>query len=70
MIVTECHYTKTKGAKFDEDIVRLGLCHSDKTAKSFYLRSDKTCVAAHSADIIALYTIRKAAAASTNERLH
>ena len=40
------------------------------SAKSFYLRSDKTCVAAHSADIIALYTIRKAAAASTNERLH
>ena len=69
-IVTECHYTKTKGAKFDEDIVRLGLCHSDKTAKSFYLRSDKTCVAAQSADIIALCTIRKVAAASTNEQLH
>ena len=69
-IVTECHYTKTKGAKFDEDIVRLGLCHSDKTAKSFYLRSDKTCVAAQSAHIIALCTIRKAAAASTNEQLH
>ena len=42
----ECYQTqtdkKTKSAKFDEDIVRLGLCHSDKTAKSFYLRSDKT----------------------------
>ena len=70
----ECYQTqtdkKTKSAKFDEDIVRLGLCHSDKTAKSFYLRSDKTCVAAQSADIIALCTIRKAATASTNEQLH
>lgn len=69
-IVTECHNRKIQGAKFDEDIVRQGLCHSDKTAKSFYLRSDKTSVAAQSAEIIASCAIGKAAAASTNEQLH
>ena len=68
-IVTECHNRKIQGAKFDEDIVRQGLCHSDKTAKSFYLRSEKTSVAAQSADIITSCTIGKAAA-STNEQLH
>ena len=65
-IVTECHNRKIKGAPFDEDIVRQGLCHSDKTAKSFYLRSDKTSVAAQSAEIIASCTIGKAAEASTS----
>ena len=68
-IVTECHNSKIKGANFDEDIVIQGLCHSDKTAKSFYLRSDKTSVAAQSVDIIASCTIGKAAAASEKDKV-
>ena len=58
-IVTTCHEKKTRGAKFDEDIVRQGLCHSDKTAKSFYLRSGLTSVAAQAVEIIAMCTSKK-----------
>lgn len=53
-IVTTCHEKKTRGVKFNKDIVRQGLCHSDKTVKSFYLRSDLTSVA-----IIAMCTSKK-----------
>ena len=58
-IVTTCHEKKTRGVKFDKDIVRQGLCHSDKTAKSFYLRSDLTSVAAQAVEIIAMCTSKK-----------
>lgn len=58
-IVTTCHEKKTRGVKFDKDIVRQGLCHSDKTVKSFYLRSDLTSVAAQAVEIIAMCTSKK-----------
>ena len=58
-IVTTCHEKKTRGSKFDEDIIRQGLCHSDKTAKSFYLRPDLTSVAAQAVEIIVMCTSKK-----------
>ena len=45
-LVTQCHEKKAAGAEFDETYVRRLMCHSDKTAKTFYLRDDMTTVAA------------------------
>ena len=45
-IVTVCHQKKTEGAQVDESSLRLAMCHSDKTAQTFYLREDITEVAA------------------------
>ena len=58
-IVTTCHEKTPRGVKFDKDIVRQGLCHSDKTTKSFYLRSDLTSVAAQALEIITMCTSKK-----------
>ena len=45
-IVTVCHQKKTEGAQVDESALRMAMCHSDKTAQTFYLREDITEVAA------------------------
>ena len=45
-IVTVCHQKKTEGAQVDESALRLAMCHSDRTAQTFYLREDMTEVAA------------------------
>ena len=40
-----CHQ-KTEGAQVDESALPLAMCHSEKTAQTFYLREDITEVAA------------------------
>ena len=45
-IVTVCHQKKTEGVQVDESALRLAMCHSDRTAQTFYLREDMTEVAA------------------------
>ena len=51
-IVTVCHEEKAKGLKFDENALRLAMCHSQKTAQTIYLREDITAVAASATEII------------------
>ena len=51
-LVTVCHEQKVKGLKFDENALRLAMCHTQETAQTFYLRQDMTAVAARSATII------------------
>lgn len=55
-------------AQFDKDLVQQGLCHSEQMARTFYLRSDKTAVAAKATEIIAICTIGKATKASIKEK--
>lgn len=55
-IVTECHEKKRRGLNVNEQVLRESMCHSDSTAKTFYLRQDLTEVAAQAAAIIAKCT--------------
>ena len=55
-IVTVCHQKKVEGAHVDEGALRLAMCHSNKTAETFYLREDLTEVAARGTSIIAQCT--------------
>ena len=52
-IVTVCHQKKIEGAHIDEGALRLAMCHSNKTAETFYLREDMTEEAARATKIIA-----------------
>ena len=58
-IVTVCHEKKSEGVDVDEDTLRRAMCHSDKAAKSSYLREDLTKVAACAMNIIAMCTNRE-----------
>ena len=55
-IVTVCHQKKIEGLQIDENALRLAMCHSNKTAETFYLREDLTEVAARATMIIAQCT--------------
>ena len=55
-IVTKCHTRKMEGEEVDEDVLRQAMCHSDKVARTHYLRMDKTAVAARASEIIARCT--------------
>lgn len=55
----DCHGVppkKIKGAQIDGNALRLAMCHSNKTAETFYLREDITEVAARATMIIAQCT--------------
>ena len=54
-IVTQCHTRKMNG-DVDEDILRQAMCHSDKVARTHFLRMDKTAVAARATNVIARCT--------------
>ena len=62
-IVTVCHKAKVKGLKFDENALRLAMCHSQETAQTFYLRQDVTEVAARATEIIQRCTTTRHVAA-------
>lgn len=51
-IVTECHEKKHRGENVNEQVLRESMCHSDTTAKTFYLRQELTEVAAQAVAII------------------
>ena len=51
-LVTTVHEKKAEGASFDESDLRRTMCHSDKTAKRYYLRGELTEVADRGLDII------------------
>ena len=55
-IVTKCHTRKMEGEEVDEDVLRQAMCHSDKVARTHYLRMDKTAIAARASEIIARCT--------------
>ena len=55
-IVTICHQRKQEGLMFDEMALRQAMCHSKKTAQTFYLREDLIEVAARATEIIAQCT--------------
>ena len=50
--VTTVHEKKAQGASFDESDLRRTMCHSDKTAKRYYLRGESTEVADWGLDTI------------------
>ena len=52
-IVTEMQKKKRKGIPIDEDLLRRLMCHSDKTAKLWYMRDDLTEQAAEASTQIA-----------------
>ena len=52
-IVAEMQRKKRKGIPIDEDLLRRLMCHSDKTAKQWYLRDDLTEQAAEASTQIA-----------------
>ena len=58
-IVTICNQKKREGLDVDEEVLRRAMCHSDKVAKTSYLREDMTAVAAQAMDIIAMCTTGK-----------
>ena len=51
-LVTTVHERKADGASFDESDLRRTMCHSDKTAKRYYLRGELTEIADRGLDII------------------
>ena len=51
-LVTTVHERKAEGASFDEGDLRRTMCHSDKTAKRYYLRGELTEIADRGLDII------------------
>lgn len=55
-IVTEMKRNKRQGQPIDEDLLRRLMCHSDKTAKQWYLRESLTEEAAEASEQIALHT--------------
>ena len=55
-IVTVCHQKKSEGVSVSEDVLRRAMCHSDKVARSNYMREDLTKVAAAAMDIITTCT--------------
>ena len=55
-IVTELKRKKRLGKPIDEDLLRRLLCHSDKTAKQWYVRESLTEQAAEASEQIALHT--------------
>ena len=55
-IVTVCHQKKNEGLQVDENALRLAMCHSNKTAETFYLREDLTEFAARATMAIAQCT--------------
>ena len=55
-IVTVCYQKKIEGAQVDKGALRLAMCHSNKTAETFYLREDLTEVAARAKSVIAQCT--------------
>ena len=55
-LVTNVHEKKTQGASFDDSDLRRTMCHSNKTAKRYYLRGELTEVADWGLDIIIEYT--------------
>ena len=59
-IVTECHEKKRGGENVNEQVLRESMCHSDITAKTFYLRQDLTEVASQALSIIAKCTEKTA----------
>ena len=64
-IVTSCHQKKTEGVEIDDLSLRRAMCHSTKTAETFYLREDMTAVAARAADIIEMCTTTEGAKKAT-----
>ena len=50
--VTTVHEKKAQGASFDESDLQRTMCHSDKTAKRYYLRGESTEVADRGLDTI------------------
>ena len=55
-IITELQRKKRLGLPIDEELLRRLVCHSDKTAKYWYLRESLTEEAAEASEQIALYT--------------
>lgn len=55
-IVTVCRQKKNEGLQVDENALRLAMCHSNKTAETFYLREDMTEIAARATMAIAQCT--------------
>ena len=55
-IVTKCHTRKMEEEEVDEDVLGQAMCHSDKVARTHYLRMDKTSIAARASEIIARCT--------------
>ena len=55
-VVTEMQRKKRRGIKIDEDLLRRIMCHSDKTAKSWYIRESLTELAAEASEQIAANT--------------
>ncbi|CAH3020107.1 unnamed protein product, partial [Porites evermanni] len=51
-LVTTVHEKKAQGASFDKSDLQRTMCHSDKTAKQYYLRGELTEVADRALDII------------------
>ena len=51
-LVTTVQEKKAQGASFDKSDLRRTMCHSDKTAKQYYLRGELTEVADWGLDII------------------
>ncbi len=58
-IVTTCNNVKRSGVAIDEETLRRSMCHSDKVAKTCYLRDDLTAVAASAMNIIARCTLQE-----------
>ena len=55
-LVTNAHERKVAGENVDESSLRQLMCHSDKTARGFYLREDLTRVAARGMQVISRCT--------------
>ena len=51
-LVTTVHEKKAQGASFDKSDLRRAMCHSDKTAKQYYLKGELMEVADRGLDII------------------
>ena len=51
-LVTTVHEKKAQGASFDKSDIRRAMCHSDKTAKQYYLKGELMEVADRGLDII------------------
>ena len=54
--MTECHEKKRRGENVNRQVLRESMCHSDTTAKTFYLRQDLTEVATQAVSITAKCT--------------